>query len=42
MATTNWSDWDQLKYRRRLETFGLDDGPSMSGILLQKSNVDVF
>ncbi|KAF1954784.1 phosphoglycerate mutase-like protein [Byssothecium circinans] len=21
------SDWDQLKYRRRLETFGLDDGP---------------
>ncbi|KAF2793700.1 phosphoglycerate mutase-like protein [Melanomma pulvis-pyrius CBS 109.77] len=27
MGTTDWSKWDQLKYRRRLETFGLDDGP---------------
>ncbi|KAF2740843.1 phosphoglycerate mutase-like protein [Polyplosphaeria fusca] len=27
MASTDWSRWDQLKYRRRLETFGLDDGP---------------
>ncbi|KAL5373617.1 hypothetical protein DPSP01_012555 [Paraphaeosphaeria sporulosa] len=27
MSTTDWSKWDQLKYRRRLETFGLDDGP---------------
>ncbi|KAF2864992.1 histidine phosphatase superfamily [Massariosphaeria phaeospora] len=27
MATTDWSNWDQLKYRRRLETFGMDDGP---------------
>ncbi|ORY13430.1 histidine phosphatase superfamily [Clohesyomyces aquaticus] len=27
MATTDWSKWDSLKYRRRLETFGMDDGP---------------
>ncbi|KAF2194885.1 phosphoglycerate mutase-like protein [Zopfia rhizophila CBS 207.26] len=27
MATTDWSKWDELKYRRRLETFGMDDGP---------------
>ncbi|KAF2642004.1 phosphoglycerate mutase-like protein [Massarina eburnea CBS 473.64] len=27
MATTDWANWDQLKYRRRLETFGNDDGP---------------
>ncbi|PVH99688.1 phosphoglycerate mutase-like protein [Periconia macrospinosa] len=27
MATTDWAKWDQLKYRRRLETFGMDDGP---------------
>ncbi|OCK79686.1 phosphoglycerate mutase-like protein [Lepidopterella palustris CBS 459.81] len=27
MATTDWDKWDKLKYRRRLETFGLDDGP---------------
>lgn len=27
MATTDWSKWDSLKYRRRLETFGIDDGP---------------
>ncbi|KAF2714876.1 phosphoglycerate mutase-like protein [Pleomassaria siparia CBS 279.74] len=27
MGTTDWSQWDSLKYRRRLETFGLDDGP---------------
>ncbi|KAF2119880.1 histidine phosphatase superfamily [Lophiotrema nucula] len=27
MATTDWSKWDRMKYRRRLETFGLDDGP---------------
>ncbi|PSN74223.1 phosphoglycerate mutase-like protein [Corynespora cassiicola Philippines] len=27
MTTTDWSKWDGLKYRRRLETFGMDDGP---------------
>ncbi|KAF2660019.1 phosphoglycerate mutase-like protein [Lophiostoma macrostomum CBS 122681] len=27
MSTTDWKNWDQLKYRRRLETFGMDDGP---------------
>lgn len=27
MSTTDWSKWDALKYRRRLETFGIDDGP---------------
>ncbi|KAL5431592.1 hypothetical protein PMIN06_012261 [Paraphaeosphaeria minitans] len=30
MSTTDWSKWDQLKYRRRLETFGLDDGPAIA------------
>ncbi|KAK5168546.1 hypothetical protein LTR04_006435 [Oleoguttula sp. CCFEE 6159] len=27
MATKDWSHWDEMKYRRRLETFGADDGP---------------
>ncbi|KAF2087146.1 phosphoglycerate mutase-like protein [Saccharata proteae CBS 121410] len=27
MSTTDWSNWSELKYRRRLETFGTDDGP---------------
>jgi hypothetical protein len=27
MAKTDWSHWDDFKYRRRLETFGNDDGP---------------
>lgn len=27
MKTTDWSQWDSLKYRRRIETFGMDDGP---------------
>jgi acid phosphatase len=27
MAKTDWSHWDDFKYRRRLETFGIDDGP---------------
>jgi hypothetical protein len=27
MTTTDWSQWDGLKYRRRLETFGTDDVP---------------
>ncbi|KAF2011148.1 phosphoglycerate mutase-like protein [Aaosphaeria arxii CBS 175.79] len=27
MTTTDWTKWDHLKYRRRLETFGIDDGP---------------
>ncbi|KAF2756906.1 phosphoglycerate mutase-like protein [Pseudovirgaria hyperparasitica] len=27
MATTDWKDFDLLKYRRRLETFGTDDSP---------------
>ncbi|KAF2683741.1 phosphoglycerate mutase-like protein [Lentithecium fluviatile CBS 122367] len=27
MANHDWAKWDQLKYRRRLETFGIDDGP---------------
>jgi hypothetical protein len=27
MANNDWAKWDQLKYRRRLETFGVDDGP---------------
>ncbi|KAF1996356.1 phosphoglycerate mutase-like protein [Amniculicola lignicola CBS 123094] len=27
MSTKDWSNFDQLKYRRRIETFGSDDGP---------------
>ncbi|KNG44338.1 histidine acid phosphatase [Stemphylium lycopersici] len=27
LNTKDFSKWDQLKYRRRLETFGVDDGP---------------
>ncbi|KAL8822718.1 MAG: hypothetical protein Q9191_006550 [Dirinaria sp. TL-2023a] len=27
MDKNNWSSWDQLKWRRRLETFGKDDRP---------------
>ncbi|KAI4701913.1 hypothetical protein J4E89_010432 [Alternaria sp. Ai002NY15] len=27
LNTKDFSKWDQLKYRRRLETFGMDDGP---------------
>ncbi|KAF2261811.1 phosphoglycerate mutase-like protein [Lojkania enalia] len=27
MGTTDWPKWDGLKYRRRLETFGMDDDP---------------
>lgn len=27
MSTKDFSQWDQLKYRRRIETFGVDDGP---------------
>ncbi|KAF2202479.1 phosphoglycerate mutase-like protein [Delitschia confertaspora ATCC 74209] len=27
MTTTDWSKWGELRYRRRLETFGEDDGP---------------
>ncbi|KAE8833105.1 hypothetical protein HRS9139_04924 [Pyrenophora teres f. teres] len=27
LNTKDFSKWDQLKYRRRLETFGTDDGP---------------
>ncbi|USP80250.1 hypothetical protein yc1106_07524 [Curvularia clavata] len=27
MSTKDFSKWDSLKYRRRLETFGMDDGP---------------
>jgi acid phosphatase len=27
MTKTDWSHWDDFKYRRRLETFGIDDGP---------------
>ncbi|KAF2430794.1 phosphoglycerate mutase-like protein [Tothia fuscella] len=27
MTTSDFSQWDGLKYRRRLETFGPDDGP---------------
>lgn len=27
MSTADWSQWDELKYRRRLETFGPDDAP---------------
>ncbi|KAF2749384.1 phosphoglycerate mutase-like protein [Sporormia fimetaria CBS 119925] len=27
MGTTDWSRWDHLKYRRRLETFGMNDEP---------------
>ncbi|KAJ4360348.1 uncharacterized protein N0V89_000910 [Didymosphaeria variabile] len=39
MATTDWSKWDQLKYRRRLETFGLDDGPGTPPI---KTSISKF
>lgn len=27
MGTKDLTQWDQLKYRRRIETFGMDDGP---------------
>jgi hypothetical protein len=27
MHPTDTSKWDQLSYRRRIETFGVDDGP---------------
>lgn len=27
MSTKDASQWDELKWRRRLETFGVDDGP---------------
>lgn len=27
MSTKDWSQWGELKYRRRIETFGDDDGP---------------
>ena len=27
MNKTDWSSWDQLQWRRRLETFGKDDSP---------------
>ncbi|KAF2995191.1 hypothetical protein E8E13_000180 [Curvularia kusanoi] len=27
MSTTDFTQWDQLKYRRRMETFGADDSP---------------
>ncbi|KAF1927214.1 phosphoglycerate mutase-like protein [Didymella exigua CBS 183.55] len=27
MSTKDFTQWDQLKYRRRIETFGVDDGP---------------
>ncbi|KAK8177843.1 histidine phosphatase superfamily [Phyllosticta citrichinensis] len=27
MSTADWSQWDEIKYRRRLETFGPDDAP---------------
>ncbi|UPX16507.1 Acid phosphatase [Ascochyta rabiei] len=27
MSTKDFSQWDQLKYRRRIEIFGMDDGP---------------
>ena len=29
LNTKDFSKWDQLKYRRRLETFGTDDGPGI-------------
>lgn len=27
MIKTDWSSWDDLHWRRRLETFGKDDSP---------------
>ena len=27
MTETDWSSWDELKFRRRMETFGEDDLP---------------
>ena len=27
MITSDWSGWDKLEWRRRLERFGQDDGP---------------
>lgn len=27
LKTPDWANFDQLRYRRRLETFGVDDGP---------------
>jgi len=27
MTKTDWSSWDRLQWRRRLETFGENDAP---------------
>ena len=32
MSTKDFTQWDQLKYRRRIETFGIDDGPGTGEI----------
>lgn len=30
MSTKDFTQWDQLKYRRRIETFGEDDDPGIT------------
>ena len=30
MAESDSSQWDQLQWRRRIESFGSDDGPSIA------------
>lgn len=34
MSKTDWSEWDEMKWRRRLETFGDDDSSSTFNSLL--------
>lgn len=42
MSTKDFSQWDQLKYRRRIETFGIDDGPGNTAPLLSENYADCF
>ncbi len=30
MTNSDWSGWDEMQWRRRLETFGDDDGPVLA------------
>lgn len=30
MTKTDWSTWDELQWRRRMETFGDDDRPVLA------------
>lgn len=30
MTTTDWSTWNDFQWRRRIETFGIDDRPVLA------------